>query len=88
MDITNTFGMFKTMKLQQHQEGLGVDTTLYIHAATGDVIRMVSKARTTDILYNSLGVAKESVTMNPAGANLYNKEGLPAPPFRSDAGPA
>jgi sialate O-acetylesterase len=23
-------------------------------------------------------------TMNPAGANLYNRDGLPASPFRSD----
>jgi sialate O-acetylesterase len=25
---------------------------------------------------------------NPEGCNLYNKEGLPAPPFRSDSWPA
>jgi sialate O-acetylesterase len=24
-------------------------------------------------------------SMNPAGANLYNKEGLPAVPFRTDS---
>ena len=28
--------------------------------------------------------ARYAYTMNPADANLYNKEGLPADPFRTD----
>lgn len=28
--------------------------------------------------------ARYAFTMNPADANLYNKEGLPASPFRTD----
>jgi len=31
-----------------------------------------------------VAVVRYGFTMNPAKANLYNKEGIPASPFRTD----
>ncbi len=42
-----------------------------------------------DVVLNSPEVAEPvavryAYSMNPSGANLYNKEGIPASPFRTD----
>ena len=46
-----------------------------------------------DVVVSSPQVTKPTAVRyawapNPAGCNLYNKEGLPASPFRTDAEPA
>ena len=44
----------------------------------GDQVVLSSGAVKTPV------AARYAFTMNPADANLYNKEGLPASPFRTD----
>lgn len=52
------------------------------HWANAKIVRgqvvLSSKAVKTPV------AARYAFTMNPANANLYNKEGMPAGPFRTD----
>lgn len=35
-------------------------------------------------LFKNMALVQDGYIMNPEGANLFNKEGLPASPFRTD----
>ena len=63
----------------KHFSIAGVDKKWYWADAkvVGDKVVLSSKEV-------SKPVAAHAFTMNPADANLYNKEGLPASPFRTD----